>query len=378
MLDRPPEALLRPLVPEVATLEIEVVRLVGLRRKRLRNGAAPPIGEAELGLVGNRLGDFFLHRQQAAQPAIVLPRPQVSLVADLDQLGGDSHAAGVPPHAPLQHVLHSQLAGQAIQRLAATFVARDGGPRDHPQPLRIEVAQSGDHLFRQAIAEVLLRWIAREILEGEHRQRYFSPGRWPARGGAGPEEPGPQTGDEKEGHPHQNQPTPGGRLGNRGRRDGRKVFGSGHFPRVGAVHRGDEAIPPARDGLDESGVIGVIPEDAAELADGPVDAVVGIEEDLLPPDPLRDLFPGDQLSSSFHQQKQQIHRDALQLEHSAGAAQLVGPRVELEILPQSDRFLGPCRLGRHGCSPVLILASYLAFQLSSKTIAISGLPRQKN
>src|SRR6266581_7318690 len=92
---------------------------------------------------------------------------------------------------------------------------------------------------------------------------------------------------------------------------------------LGLEHRCDETIAPPRDGLDEAGLLRIVPQDLPDLANRAVDAVVAIEVDALSPNPLDDLLPADQLSPLLRQEQQHLHGDSLQLERVAGAAQLV-------------------------------------------------------
>jgi hypothetical protein len=57
-----------------------------------------------------------------------------------------------------------------------------------------------------------------------------------------------------------------------------------------------------------------------DLEDGPVDAVAGVDEDLFPPDPLRDLLPRHQLRPPLQQEKEDLHGDPLQPDTATVAA----------------------------------------------------------
>ena len=73
----------------------------------------------------------------------------------------------------------------------------------------------------------------------------------------------------------------------------------------------DEAVAHAGDGLDELGIFGVVAEKMAELADGGVDAVLGVDEDFAGPEALGDLGAGDELALPGGEQDEQLHRLAL-------------------------------------------------------------------
>src|SRR6266851_1938915 len=115
-----------------------------------------------------------------------------------------------------------------------------------------------------------------------------------------------------------------------------------------SFNHSDEAVSPAGDGLYESRLLGVVLEYLANLADSGVDAVVGVEEDVLAPNPFDDLVAGHELPSGLNQEDQQLRRNPLQLQNPAGAAQFVGAQVKVEILAESDRVRQFDWLGRHG------------------------------
>jgi hypothetical protein len=75
------------------------------------------------------------------------------------------------------------------------------------------------------------------------------------------------------------------------------------------------------------------------LADCPIDAVVGVEEDAVTPDALNDLFAADELVSALDEEEQHLHGDAFQPERTARMAQFVGIQIQLEVLPEFDCFL---------------------------------------
>jgi hypothetical protein len=96
-------------------------------------------------------------------------------------------------------------------------------------------------------------------------------------------------------------------------------------------------ISPAGDGLYEARLFGVILQDLADLTDRAVDAVVGIEEDVLTPYPLYDVFPADDLSFLLDEDGENFRGNALQLKDATGTAQCRGGEIELEVLAKSDQ-----------------------------------------
>jgi hypothetical protein len=53
--------------------------------------------------------------------------------------------------------------------------------------------------------------------------------------------------------------------------------------------------------LDETGLLGVIAEDVADLADGSVNAMLRVNENLCAPEMLDDLLSGDEAAILGHQ-----------------------------------------------------------------------------
>ena len=100
--------------------------------------------------------------------------------------------------------------------------------------------------------------------------------------------------------------------------------------------RRHEAIPSAGNGLNETGLLGIVLEDLADLADGAVDAVVHVEEGALAPDPLGDLLPADQLARPLGQEQENLQRDPLELERPARAPELVSRAVQLQLLAEAN------------------------------------------
>jgi hypothetical protein len=104
-------------------------------------------------------------------------------------------------------------------------------------------------------------------------------------------------------------------------------------------HRRNKTIPAPGDCLNEAWLLGVVSKDVPYFSDCSVDAVVGIEKNVLAPDSLCDLFAADDLTSLLYQEQEDVHRDALKFEHTIIAAKFVGLEIELEVLSEPDRGL---------------------------------------
>ncbi len=277
--------------------------------------------------------------------AVVLSRPDVSPIAHLNELGADPHSVCFAPDATLQHIVNVKFTADLVQWRLTVFVVHHRSARDHRQSLRLEISQSADHLFRQAVTEVLLPGITGQVLEGQYRQSQSS------AGGPGPGaralEIDRQARDQNQREAKEDRPSPGQRLCagffdfrlSALLRTGRVSDEKRGARNVGgiALREGrDEAVALSRDGLDDTRLFRVVLQGLSKLSDCSVDAVVDIKVDVLAPDLPGDLFPGDELSVLFGQQQQHFHRDALQPDRPARTAQLVGTGVELEITAKSD------------------------------------------
>ena len=66
--------------------------------------------------------DLALNHQQVFRIAVILMRPEVGLVARLDELRGDANLSRITPDAAFEHILHARFAGNLLQWLPAIFV----------------------------------------------------------------------------------------------------------------------------------------------------------------------------------------------------------------------------------------------------------------
>ena len=99
----------------------------------------------------------------------------------------------------------------------------------------------------------------------------------------------------------------------------------------------DKAVAHAGDGLDKLGIFGIVAESVAELADGGVYAVLGIDEDFAGPEPLGDFSPVDELILMGREQDKQLHGLALDAKSVAVAGEFESAAVELKISELIDR-----------------------------------------
>jgi hypothetical protein len=86
-------------------------------------------------------------------------------------------------------------------------------------------------------------------------------------------------------------------------------------------HRCNESVSSAGHRLYEDWILRIVFQDLANLSDCGIDAVVGVKEDVLAPDPGENIVSTDQLPLSLDQQEQDLHGDSFQLQSPAGATE---------------------------------------------------------
>ena len=97
-----------------------------------------------------------------------------------------------------------------------------------------------------------------------------------------------------------------------------------------------ESIALPRYGLHEAGVLRVIAEDLTDLADGGVDAVLGVHKDFAVPQALDYFGSGDEMAIPGCQQNEQLHRFSFQLEAAAPTGELKAVAIHLEVAEFKD------------------------------------------
>src|ERR1700677_3961445 len=109
-------------------------------------------------------------------------------------------------------------------------------------------------------------------------------------------------------------------------------------------NRRDETVSLPRDRLYEARLFGIILQDLPDLANRSVYAVVGVEEDILAPDPLDDVLPADDLSVTLNQDRQNLGRNAFEFDHATVATQGMGGEIQLENLAKFNEARNSYRL----------------------------------
>src|SRR5882724_757211 len=97
--------------------------------------------------------------------------------------------------------------------------------------------------------------------------------------------------------------------------------------------RGDgcaEAVAFANYGFDEAWVFWVVAQGLPEFSDGGVDAMLGLNEDVLAPEFVDDLFACDEVAVPAGQQDQQLHGNFFEFQRPAVATQLIAAQIQLK------------------------------------------------
>ena len=114
--------------------------------------------------------------EHSRQLPVVVLSPQMSLVLHSNQLGRDAYTCPIPPNAALKHIVHTQFPPNLRDRFIRLLVGHGRSPSDYPQLTRRHLSQSHDGFLTQTITEIVLPWIAAQILEwknGKHDPRPF-------------------------------------------------------------------------------------------------------------------------------------------------------------------------------------------------------------
>ncbi len=158
----------RALVPVIAALQVQLVRLgvfgVAPRGALLLFARQPP---AEL--VEDLGRDFLLHRQQVRVRLVVLPAPQLRAVGDVHQLGFDHEPIAARLHAAGDDRLDVQIAADLLRVDVLALVAEHDAARAHAQ--RRQLREAVDQAFGDAVRQVLRVARRADTDEWQHRHR---------------------------------------------------------------------------------------------------------------------------------------------------------------------------------------------------------------
>ena len=135
--------------------------------------------ERDVHLAGNRSRDLSLQHENVLQVTLEALPPQRLSRSAMDQLGGDSHLSTCANDGAFDERVDVQLLRDGRDRFAGALVVHHGRARGHAKPA--DGGEIGDQLFRHAIGEILLVWLAGQILERQHSDRSNLGGGWYGR-----------------------------------------------------------------------------------------------------------------------------------------------------------------------------------------------------
>src|ERR1700750_1230650 len=90
----------------------------------------------------------------------------MTVIGSIDQLRGNAHATGSFANAAFEHMAHIELAGNLSHIYGFSFEGERGITRHNVQ--RRNVAQIGDDIFADSIAEIFLLGVATHVGERQY------------------------------------------------------------------------------------------------------------------------------------------------------------------------------------------------------------------
>src|SRR5262249_8838645 len=113
---------------------------------------------------------FPLQAQQIDGVPIVRLRPDLALVANVNQVRRHAHAIALAARAAADQIVDTELAADFVGALLGPLVSHGRLPSDDPETFRIEPAEMDDHLLGDTVAQILLLWVAAAVLDRQYRQ----------------------------------------------------------------------------------------------------------------------------------------------------------------------------------------------------------------
>src|SRR5579864_5927570 len=93
-----------------------------------------------------------------------------------------------------------------------------------------------------------------------------------------------------------------------------------------------EPVSFADNSFQDTWFFGIIPQRRAELMDSSVDPMASIDENIIAPQALDDLFSRDQAALVLSEKNKKLHGVLLELEHTISTTQLISRYVEVEFI----------------------------------------------
>ena len=155
-------------VEELAALQIEIIGL-DAGRGGLANGVDLGRHQPHLQLFDDGPGDLVLDGENVGQIAIIAFGPDMAAAAAVDQLAGDPQAVAGLADAAFEQIADAKIGGDPLEVLRLALVGEAGVAADHKQAG--DLGQIGDDVLGDAFGEIIVLWVAAQIVERQHRDR---------------------------------------------------------------------------------------------------------------------------------------------------------------------------------------------------------------
>src|ERR1700674_1645311 len=96
-------------------------------------------------------------------------------------------------------------------------------------------------------------------------------------------------------------------------------------------NRRDKPVTFPEHGLHEARPFGIVMKHLTDFANGCVDPLLGIQEDVFAPEPLNDFFAADEAILVFYKKDQEFHGNFLEPQYSAAAPKLIALKIEFQF-----------------------------------------------
>ena len=110
-----------------------------------------------------------LHGEYILDPTVIALRPEVRARLGFDQLGGDPQPVADPARTALDHIAGPEL-GADRAHVASGCPVGEGRVAGDDEEF-VVARKVGDDVLGQAVAEVVLRRVAAQVVEGQDRDR---------------------------------------------------------------------------------------------------------------------------------------------------------------------------------------------------------------
>ena len=331
-IDAPVQCVFGTLVKIIPSLQII---FVGFWIRRGRSGQGGWRTDGDIDFPCNGLRNLLLQGENIPELTVVFLRPNVFVGGAANQLYRDTNPVSLAYNRSFHQGVHLQFFSNLRRGNVGILEAHHRGAGDDAQAA--DHGQAPDKLLSHAVGKIVLCRVAGEVLQRQHCQGFEACVHRLLGACAAMQRPDNRQQRDK-GNSSQQQPKAEENSLFRGcRRAQTRLGGRGDCLLLGARipiaegHRGGEPISSADHGFYKTRLLRVISQRRPDFADGGIDAMVNIEEDILAPEPLGDFLAGYQLATAFEQQEEQLHGEFLQPQLALAPLEPVAGLVEREL-----------------------------------------------